>query len=56
MSEGTVTQTITDDTVPNGPVERIIEYVAPFNRCNREKDYEEVWVNFAKRFAGGDNN
>ncbi|MBP3809918.1 MAG: SAP domain-containing protein [Clostridiales bacterium] len=55
MSEGTVTQTITYDTVPNGPVERIIEYVAPFNRCNREKDYEEVWVNFAKRFAGGDN-
>lgn len=51
---GTFTQTITDDTQPGGPVERVIEYVAPFDRCDREKDYEEVWANFEKRFSGGD--
>lgn len=50
-AEGIVTRTITDDTMPGGPVERTIEYVAPFDRCDREKDYEEVWANFEKRFA-----
>lgn len=48
---GVFTRTITDDTMPGGPVERTIEYVAPFDRCDREKDYEEVWANFEKRFA-----
>ena len=50
VKSGTFTQTITDDTIPGGPVERTIEYVAPFDRCDREKDYEEVWANFEKRF------
>lgn len=49
--EGVFTQNITDDTMPGGPIERTIEYVAPFDRCDREKDYEEVWANFEKRFA-----
>lgn len=42
-------QTITDDTMPGGPVERTIEYVAPFDRCDREQDYETAWVFFSKR-------
>lgn len=46
---GIFTRTITDDTMPGGPVERTIEYVAPFDRCDREKDYEEVWANLEKR-------
>lgn len=41
-------QTITDDTQPGGPVERTIEYVAPFDRCDREKDYETAWAFFSK--------
>ncbi len=41
---GVFTQTITDDTKPGGPVERIIEYVAPFDRCDRQEDYETVWA------------
>lgn len=49
-TEGIVTQTITDDTMPGGPIERTIEYIAPFDRCDREKDYEEVWANFEERF------
>lgn len=52
-TEGIVTHVVVDDTMPGGPVERTIEYVAPFDRCDREKDYEEVWANFEKRFSGG---
>ena len=47
---GIFTRSYSDDTMPGGPVERTIEYVAPFDRCDREKDYEEVWTNFEKRF------
>ena len=47
---GSYKHIINDDTMPGGPMERTIEYVAPFDRCDREKDYEEVWANFEKRF------
>ena len=40
-------RTITDDTQPGGPVQRTIEYVAPFDRCDREKDYETAWEYFS---------
>lgn len=36
-------RTITDDTMPGGPVQRTIEYAAPFDRCDREQDYETAW-------------
>ena len=42
-------RTIIDDTVPDGPVERIIEYRAPFQKCNREKDYEVAWDFFSNK-------
>ena len=41
-------RTITDDTQPGGSVQRTIEYVAPFDRCDREKDYETAWEFFSK--------
>ena len=41
----------TDDTIPGGPVERTIEYVAPFDRCDREKDYETAWKFFEKKYG-----
>lgn len=44
-------RTITDDTIPGGPVERTIEYVAPFDRCDREKDYETAWKFFEKKYG-----
>ena len=50
MKEGPVTKTYMDDTMLGGPVERTIVYEAPFDRCDREKDYEEVWKNFEERF------
>jgi hypothetical protein len=43
MTEGTVTRTITDDTLPGGPRQRTITYHAPFDRCNREEDYKISW-------------
>lgn len=44
-------RTITDDTMPGGPVERTIEYVAPFDRCDREKDYETAWKFFEEKYG-----
>ena len=46
-------RTITDDTQPGGPVERMIEYVAPFDRCNREQDYETAWRFFEEKYGKG---
>ena len=45
-------RTITDDTMPGGAVERTIEYVAPFERCDREQDYEAAWKFFEKKYGG----
>ncbi len=50
LKEGTVTKTYMDDTMPGGPFERTVEYVAPFDRCDREKDYEIAWAAFEERF------
>ena len=47
-------QTITDDTLPSGPVERPIEYVAPFDRCDREQDYETAWKFFEEKYGKKD--
>jgi hypothetical protein len=44
-------RTITDDTMPGGPVERTIEYVAPFDRCDREQDYETAWKFFETKYG-----
>jgi hypothetical protein len=43
MQSGTVSKTFMDDTLPGGPVERTIEYVAPFSKKNREEDYRVAW-------------
>lgn len=52
MKSGVYKVSVVDDTVKNGPVERKIEYFAPFDCCNRMKDYEEIWFNFEKKFHG----
>ncbi|MEY3788387.1 MAG: hypothetical protein RLZ75_2594, partial [Pseudomonadota bacterium] len=46
-----VERTIQDDTVPNGPIERIIQYVAPFDLCSREQDYQTVWRYFESKLG-----
>ena len=50
-NSGTFKRTITDDTQPGGPVERTIEYVAPFDRCDREQDYETAWRFFEEKYG-----
>ena len=52
MKSGTVSQTILDDTQSGGPKERTIVFEAPFDRCDRERDYEIAWAHFEKRFGG----
>ena len=47
----TYCKTYTDDTQPDGPVERIIEYMAPFDRCDREEDYETSWKFFREKYG-----
>ena len=42
---------IEDDTMPGGPIKRTIEYVAPFDRCDREKDYETAWKFFESKYG-----
>ena len=49
MGSGTVERAIIDDTLPGGPREKTITYKAPFDRCDREKDYEEAWEHFNQR-------
>lgn len=44
-------RTVLDDTMPGGPIERTIEYVAPFDRCDREKDYETAWKFFEDKYG-----
>ncbi len=45
-ASGTYPKTYIDDTRPGGPVERIIEYVAPFDTCDRVEDYCTAWAFF----------
>jgi hypothetical protein len=49
-SSGTFTRKIKDDTLPGGPIERVIEYVAPFDRCNRVQDFETAWKFFEAKY------
>ncbi|MGC8490205.1 MAG: Eco57I restriction-modification methylase domain-containing protein [Syntrophobacteraceae bacterium] len=49
MKSGSVSRTIMDDTLPGGPRERTITYLAPFDKCDREEDYETAWAEFERR-------
>jgi hypothetical protein len=49
MASGIVSRTVTDTTLPTSPVERTIEYVAPFTRSDREQDYATVWAKLDER-------
>ena len=45
-----VQRILNDNTLPGGLVERTIEYIAPFDRCNREQDYDTAWKFFTERY------
>jgi hypothetical protein len=44
-----VRRPVVDDTLPGGPTERIVEYVAPFTLADRESDYLQAWAYFEGR-------
>jgi hypothetical protein len=44
MKSGSVNRSVLDTTLPTGPLERVIEYTAPFTLQNRETDYATVWA------------
>lgn len=44
-------RTVMDDTQPGGPIERTIEYLAPFDTCDRMQDYETAWKHFEEKYA-----
>ena len=47
LPAGTVIeQTVTDDTLPNGPHQKTRRYTAPFTLANREDDYRTAWAFF----------
>jgi hypothetical protein len=48
LETGKVSKTFMDDTLPGGPTERTITYVAPFFKPNREEDYRIAWDFFEK--------
>ena len=51
QNEKKVLITYTDDTQPGGAVLRNIEYIAPFDRCDREQDYETAWRFFEGQYG-----
>ena len=51
---GTVTREVLDNTQPSGPVKRIIEYQAPFDRFDRESDYRIAWAEFERRLGSSE--
>lgn len=52
-TSGVYPKTYIDDTLPGGPVERTIEYVAPFDTCDRVEDYRTAWDFFADKYGTG---
>ncbi|CAB1369115.1 Eco57I restriction-modification methylase domain-containing protein [Denitratisoma oestradiolicum] len=40
---------VSTDFLPGGPVQRIVEYLAPFTLANREADYRTAWPVFESR-------
>jgi len=48
LESGQVTKTFMDDTLPGGPLECTITYVAPFFKPNREEDYRVAWAFFSE--------
>ena len=48
---GIYRKTYVDDTQPGGPVERTVEYAAPFDMCDRVEDYRTAWKMFEGKYG-----
>lgn len=47
----TFRRVVAEDVLPGGPVEREVAYTAPFDRCDRERDYRTAWEFFAGKYS-----
>jgi hypothetical protein len=53
VPDGTlIDRPIRDETAPGGPVDRVVQYVAPFALAVRETDYRIAWAHFEQRTKG----
>ena len=50
LRAGLISRRAQHDTFPGGPVQRVIEYHAPFDRCDREREYRTAWNVLRSRF------
>jgi hypothetical protein len=49
LPDGTrIRRPVSTDFLPGGPVQRVVEYVAPFALADREADYRVAWVHFSE--------
>ncbi|MDR2351786.1 MAG: class I SAM-dependent DNA methyltransferase, partial [Deltaproteobacteria bacterium] len=48
---GTFTRTIVDSTLSDTPTEKVVKYIAPFDKCRREEDYITAWNFFSSKFS-----
>lgn len=45
--------TYVDETLPSGPRERTVRYIAPYDCCDRVADYRQAWAFFAIKYGIG---
>jgi len=50
LRAGIITRRVIDSTLPGRPLERVTEYHAPFERCDRDQNYRTAWPVFRARF------
>ena len=53
MTSGTVSREQEDHTLPTGSITRTITWTSPFTRCDREKDYAQVWARLDQHSTNG---
>ena len=54
VPDGTlIERPVLDDTQPGSPIQRTIQYTAPFTLADREADYRLAWAHFAKEANHG---
>jgi hypothetical protein len=51
ITAGAIQKSVIDYALPGGPVQRTIEYVPPFDRCDRIEDYRTAWKFFENKYG-----
>ena len=51
ITAGAIQKSVIDYALPGGPVQRTIEYIPPFDRCDRIEDYRTAWKFFENKYG-----